>query len=248
MFPLRDNNPTRGRPLVTLALIAVNLAVFFLWQPSAFWLPDPETAQEEQQAFLFAHAVVPCEIAQGEPLDARERLSGLCGEVSGAPGAPVDAAKNVYVAILASLFLHGGLFHIGSNMWFLWIFGNNVEEALGRLRYLAFYLAGGVVATLAFVVLQASYAAPLVGASGAIAAVLGGYLALFPTRRILGLVGVWPVPVPAALFLGLWFFGQFATQEADVAWQAHAAGFAFGFLVTFLVRAPVHARLRRLHA
>ncbi len=244
MFPLRDNNPTRGRPLITLALIAVNLAVFFLWQPAAFWLPDPETAQEEQQAFLFAHAAVPCEIAQGEPLDAEERFSGLCRET---PGAPIDAAKNVYVAVLASLFLHGSLFHIGSNMWFLWIFGNNMEEALGRFRYLGFYLLGGVVATLAFVLLQADQAAPLVGASGAIAAVLGGYLALFPTRRILGLVGVWPVPVPAALFLGLWFFGQFATQDADIAWQAHAAGFAFGFFVTFLVRGPIHARLRRLH-
>lgn len=245
MFPLRDNNPTRARPLFTFALIAVNLTVFFLWQPAAFWLPDPETAQEEQQAFLFAHAAVPCEIAQGEPLDAEERFSGLCRE---APGVPVFPEKNVYAAVLASLFLHGGLLHIGSNMWFLWIFGNNMEEAMGRLRYLAFYLLGGVVATLAFVILQADQAVPLVGASGAIAAVLGGYLALFPTRRILGLVGVWPVPVPAALFLGLWFLGQFAAQADGVAWQAHAAGFAFGFLVTFLARAPLRARLRRLHA
>lgn len=245
MFPLRDNNPTRARPLSTLALIAVNLAVFFAWQPSAFWLPEPGRAEEEQQVFLFAHAVVPCEIMQGQPLDTGERLSGICSDT---PGAPVLPEKNIYAAVLASLFLHGSLFHIGSNMWFLWIFGNNVEEALGRFRYLGFYLLGGGVATLAFVLLQADQAVPLVGASGAIAAVLGGYLALFPTRRILGLVGVWPVPVPAALFLVLWFFGQFATQEDSVAWQAHAAGFAFGFLVTFLSRAPLHARLRRLHA
>lgn len=244
MFPLRDNNPTRGRPLITLALIAVNLAVFFVWQPPAFLVGGSEAAQTEQQAFLFAHAAVPCEIVRGEPLDAAERETGRCRE---APGVPVDAAKNVYAAVFVSLFLHGSLIHIVSNMWFLWIFGNNMEEALGRFRYLGFYLVGGVVATLAFVLLQADQAAPLVGASGAIAAVLGGYLALFPTRRILGLVGVWPVPVPAALFLGLWFFGQFATQETGVAWEAHAVGFAFGFVVTFLVRAPVHARLRRLH-
>ncbi|TAK81108.1 MAG: rhomboid family intramembrane serine protease [Dehalococcoidia bacterium] len=244
MFPLRDNNPTRGWPLMTLALIAVNVAVFFVWQPPAFLVGGSEAAQTEQQAFLFAHAAVPCEIVQGGPLDAAERETGRCRE---APGVPVDAAKNVYAAVFVSLFLHGSLIHIVSNMWFLWIFGNNIEEALGRLPYLAFYLVGGVVATLGFVLLQADQAVPLVGASGAIAAVLGGYLALFPTRRIIGLVGIWPVPVPAALFLGLWFFGQFATQDANVAWEAHAVGFAFGFALTLLVRAPVHARLRRLH-
>lgn len=244
MFPLRDNNPTRGRPFMTLALIAVNVAVFFAWQPSAFWTVGSEAAPAEQEAFLFAHAAVPCEIVQGEPLDAAERATGECRET---PGVPVDAQKNVYLAALVSLFLHGSLLHIVSNMWFLWIFGNNIEEALGRLPYLAFYLVGGVAATLGFVLLQADQAVPLVGASGAIATVLGAYLALFPTRRIIGLVGIWPVPVPAALFLGLWFFGQFATQDADVAWQAHAVGFVFGFVVTFLVRAPVHARLRRLH-
>ena len=245
MFPLRDDNPTRSRPLVTLALIVVNLAVFFLWQPSAFWLPAPDRAGLEQSAFLFQYAVVPCEIVQGAPLDEAELLSGRCSET---PGAPVFPHKNVYAAALASLFLHGGLFHIGSNMWFLWIFGNNMEEAFGRFRYLGFYLLGGVVATLAFVLLQAGQAVPLVGASGAIAAVLGGYLALFPTRRVLGLVGIWPIPVPAAFFLALWFFGQFATEDASTAWQAHVAGFAFGFLATFLLRAPVRARLRRLHA
>lgn len=244
MFPLRDNNPTRGRPLITLALIAVNVAVFFAWQPSVFWVGGSQAAQAEQEAFLFAHAAVPCEIVQGEPLDAAERATGRCHET---PGVPVDAEKHVYAAVLVSLFLHGNLIHIVSNMWFLWIFGNNMEEALGKLPYLAFYLVGGVVATLGFVLLQADVAMPLVGASGAIATVLGGYLALFPTRRIIGLVGVWPVPVPAALFLGLWFLGQFVTQETDVAWQAHAAGFVFGFVVTFLARAPLHARLRRLH-
>ncbi len=244
MFPLRDNNPTRSRPLFTLALIAANLIVFFVWQPRAFWLPEAGRAEETQRAFLFAHAVVPCEIVQGTPLDAAERFTGQCGD---ALGPPVDAEKNVYAAVLASLFLHGSLFHIGSNMWFLWIFGNNMEEALGRFRYLAFYLLGGVVATLGFIFLQADQAVPLVGASGAIAAVLGGYLALFPTRRILGLVGIWPVPVPATLFLGLWFFGQFATQDTGTAWEAHAAGFVFGFVVTFIVRGPIHARLRRLH-
>ena len=98
------------------------------------------------------------------------------------------------------------------------------------------------------VALQADQAVPLVGASGAIAGVLGAYLALFPTRRILGLVGIWPIPLPAALFLGLWFFGQFATSDESIAWQAHATGFAFGFVVAFALRSPLLRRLRRLHA
>lgn len=244
MFPLKDHNPTRTRPVMTLALIAVNLAVFFLWQPSAFWLPDTQ-AEFEQREFLAAHAAVPCEIIRARPLDAAEAESGDCHDP---PGRPLFPQKHIYFSVLASLFLHGSLFHIASNMWFLWIFGNNIEEAFGRFRYLAFYLAGGIIATLGFVVLQASQAAPLVGASGAIAAVLGAYLALFPARRILGLVGIWPVPVPAALFLGLWFFGQFATQDGSVAWEAHVAGFAFGFLATLATRRTLLRRLRRLHA
>lgn len=245
MFPLKDHNPTRTRPVVTLALIAVNLAVFFLWQPSAFWLPDPETAADEQGEFLYANAAVPCEIVQGRPVDVIEVSTNVCHED---PGEPIFPEKHVYLPLLVSLFLHGGLFHIGGNMWFLWLFGNNIEEVFGRLRYLAFYLVSGVFATLGFVALQADQAVPLVGASGAIAGVLGAYLALFPTRRILGLVGIWPIPVPAALFLGLWFFGQFATSDESIAWQAHAAGFAFGFVVAFALRAPLLRRLRRLHA
>lgn len=244
MFPLKDHNPTRTRPVMTLALIAVNLAVFFLWQPSAFWIPDPQ-AEVEQHDFLVAHAAVPCEIVHARPLDAREADTNVCREH---PSAPLFPEKHIYFSVMASLFLHGSLFHIASNMWFLWLFGNNIEEVFGRFRYLAFYLAGGVIATLGFVAFQADQAAPLVGASGAIAAVLGAYLALFPTRRILGLIGIWPVPVPAALFLGLWFFGQFGTQDGGVAWEAHVGGFAFGFVATLATRQPLLRRLRRLHA
>lgn len=245
MFPLRDSNPTRIRPIVTLALIAANVLVFFAWQPSAFWSsPTSEAAVKEQETFLFAHALVPCEVVENAPLDAVEISTGRCGDL---PAAPVYGGKHVQAALFVSLFLHGGLLHLASNMWFLWIFGNNVEEAWGHIRYTALYLGGGLAASLAFVALQADQAVPLVGASGAIATVLGAYLALFPTRRILGLVGIWPVPVPAALFLGLWFVGQFATQETNIAWEAHAAGFAAGFVVTYTVRTSLLRRLRRLH-
>ncbi len=250
MFPLRDINPTRTRPIITLALIVANLVVFFGWQPSAFWVPVGDAAAAEaagaaQGEFLFANAAIPCEVLRGEPVDIREASLGEC---SATPGPAVFPEKQIYGSVLVSLFLHGSLLHIASNMWFLWIFGNNVEEAFGTIRYLAFYLLGGVVATLVFVGLQAEQAVPLVGASGAIAAVLGGYLALFPGRQVIGLIGIWPIPVPAILFLGLWFIGQFATQDAGIAWEAHAAGFAFGFLATLPIRQPLRARLRRLHA
>ena len=107
------------------------------------------------------------------------------------------------------MFLHGSVAHVLFNMWFLWIFGNNVEEAFGHLRYLFFYVAGGVAATAAFVALNPNSTAPLVGASGAIAAMLGAYAVLFPRHKVLSLLGWFILPVPAALFLGIWFVVQF---------------------------------------
>jgi membrane associated rhomboid family serine protease len=144
--------------------------------------------------------------------------------------------KIPFLSMLTSMFLHGGVGHVLFNMWFLWIFGNNVEEAFGRLRYILMYIVGGVAATMAFVVANPDSTIPLVGASGAIAAVLGSYAVLFPGHRVLSLLGWFVVPVPAALFLGLWFVAQFGLGGTNVAWEAHAGGFAFGFALTLLFR------------
>jgi membrane associated rhomboid family serine protease len=144
--------------------------------------------------------------------------------------------KNVYLAVLTSLFLHGSLAHLAFNMLFLWIFGNNLEDRWGRVRYLLFYLAAGIVATLAFVLTSPHSVVPLIGASGAIAGVMGAYLVLFPTTRILGLVGFLPLPLPAWVFLGFWFGSQFLGGSDGVAYAAHVGGFLFGMAVGGVVR------------
>ncbi len=225
MFPLKDVNPTRIIPYVTIGLIIANLLVFFLIQG--------RQTPAEQEEFLYRRAAIGCEITTLQPLSAEEIITGKC--LSGSEE-PVFPEKIPFFSVLTSMFLHGGIGHVVFNMWFLWIFGNNVEEAFGRLRYILMYIAGGVGATLAFVAANPDSTIPLVGASGAIAAVLGSYAVLFPGHRVLSLLGWFIVPVPAAVFLGVWFVLQFGLGGTNVAWEAHAGGFAFGFALTLLFR------------
>ncbi len=227
LFPIRDINPTRIFPLLTLALIAANVAVFFALQPF--------TDEAESEEFFYEYAAIACELQTGDPLDLSEIQEARCEEDS---SSPVFPDKNVYVAGLVSMFLHGGIAHLGFNMWSLWIFGNNVEEAFGRVGYLAMYLLTGVVATLGFVALNLDSTVPLVGASGAIAGVMGAYLVLFPTHRIMTIVFFYLTAVPAAFFLAIWFLLQFsvAGAETNVAWEAHVFGFLAGVAITLPLR------------
>lgn len=236
MIPIRDINPTAIRPIVTLALIAVNVFVFFLVQP--------QDSQEELDRFAYEYAAIPCELRTQDPLDATELSTGECSEAD--RGSEVFPDKMVLLSVLSSMFLHGGVLHIAFNMWSLWIFGNNVEEAFGTIGYLAMYVVGGIVATVGYAALNPDSTIPLVGASGAIAAVMGAYLVLFPTHRILSLFGFFFIPVPAVLFIGIWFVGQFGIDPAsNIAWEAHVAGFAFGVVIALLLRSVL---LRRLEA
>ncbi len=238
MIPIRDLNPTRIVPILTIALIAVNLAAFFLWQPR-------DNLAEETE-FLYENAAISCELTTGEALTIEEIQRGVC--IEGDSRVPAEfPGKNIWLAALVSMFLHGSVLHILGNMWFLWIFGNNVEEAYGSLAFLAMYLAAGVAATATFVFANPDAVDPLIGASGAIAGVLGAYLVLFPTHRVLTLLFYLFVPIPAILFLGIWFFGQFAFQEAGVAWEAHVGGFLFGVLLTLPLRTILLRRISRLH-
>lgn len=234
MLPLRDVNPTRTTPWVTLLLIAASVAVFFGIQG------QNTTAEEEE--FLYRRAAISCEILTGDPLTIDEIRQGLCESVA---GTPVFPEKSPLLSILTSMFLHGDLLHLLFNMWSLWIFGNNVEEAFGHLGYALVYLTGGVFATLAFAFVNPDSTVPLVGASGAIAAALGAYAVLFPGHRVLTFVGWFVLPLPAILFLGLWFFAQFGLGGTNTAWEAHVGGFVFGLVVAMLFRRSL---LRRVAA
>ena len=236
MFPLRDLNATRIVPILTVALIAVNVAVFFLWQPHDSLI--------EENDFLYERAAIACEITTGDPLSEAEIASDECSDTVADPAFP---QKSVWLAALVSMFLHGGIAHLASNMWFLWIFGNNVEEAYGTGGYILMYLAAGVGATAAFVYANPDATVPMIGASGAIAGVLGAYLVLFPTHRVLTLFFFMFVHVPAGAYLALWFFLQFAYQEPGVAWEAHVGGFIVGVLLTLPLRSVLLGRVRRLH-
>jgi len=217
VLPLRDNVPTRHFPLITVALIVVNVLVWVLYQ-----LPDLQGSVDE----LAYH---PCEVEDS------------CRTVG----------QDWPLTALTSMFMHGSWLHLLGNMLFLWIFGNNVEDALGKLRYLLFYLVGGFAATAAQTFVTLAYATdaettiPNVGASGAVSAVLGAYLLLLPRAKVLTVIFFILREVPAVLFLGIWFAFQLLDGGASltnpeegggVAFFAHIGGFAFGFLVVKLVQ------------
>ncbi len=230
MLPIRDVNPTAIRPLLTWLIVAVNVVVFLLVQPSS---------EAELEEFIYEYAAIACEITTGEPLAAQEIRTGVCSDSPGS--AVVFPRKSLPGSIVLSMFLHAGIAHILFNLWSLWIFGNNVEEAFGHLGFAIFYLLSGVAATFGFVALNPDLTVPLIGASGAIAAVMGAYLVLFPRHQIMTLIFVRIVAIPAVAFLGIWFFSQFLFTAGSVAWEAHVAGFAFGVLVTL----PFRRRLLR---
>jgi membrane associated rhomboid family serine protease len=232
LLPLRDVNPTRITPFVTLALIAANLLVYFLIQGRG--------TAEEQQALVYERAAISCEVTTGFPLGIDEIVSNTC--LAGAQD-PVFPDKNVFLALLTSMFLHGSVGHVLFNMWFLWIFGNNVEEAYGHVGYLLLYIIGGLAATAAYVGFNPDATVPLVGASGAVAVAMGAYLVLFPGHRVLSLVGWLFLPVPAAVFLVFWFVAQFGLGGTNTAWEAHAGGFVFGAGISLFLRSMLMRRV-----
>lgn len=242
MFPLRDLNPTRRTPVVTLLLIVACIGVWVFWQQ------EPQRSDLDDLVFNLEQAAIPCELVQGRPLSEPE-LRAAYGQFGGdyescgiggddAPGAVPD--KNVWLAAVASMFLHGGFMHIAGNMLYLWIFGNNIEDHLGHVRYLLFYLVGGIAALVAHVVLQPDSVVPVVGASGAIAAIMGAYLTWFPrapVRTIVVLGFPLLLTIQARWLLGFWFVLQFFTSpNSGVAWAAHVGGFVFGVAFGLLVR------------
>ena len=256
VIPLHDANPARRFPLVTIVLLLVNVGVYFLVQPQAGEVEQVQVDGRSgeidgQLAFNLEQAAIPCEVVERRPLGIEEVQdtfaqgdSTACDDDGG--GSPVFPAKNVLLAVMTSMFLHGGLLHLGGNMLFLWIFGNNIEDRLGHVRYLIFYVAAGVVATLAHIAVQPASTVPVVGASGAIAGVMGAYLVWFPKARVTTLFVFFIIlfrQVQARWVLAIWFFSQFLVNPNEgVAWVAHVGGFVFGVLVGLLVRGSTAAR------
>lgn len=230
MLPIRDLNPSRTPPIVTWLIVGITALIFFTVQGGA---GDPLALEEH----LYQAASIPCEITTGEPLSPIEINGGSCEK--GDPA--LFSGKNIWFSVLASIFFHGGIGHLISNLWVLIIFGNNVEDAFGHTSYLIFYLMAGLAASAAHILIRPDSTLPVVGASGAIAGVMGAYAVLFPGARVTSIVPpffFWPFAMPALLFLGIWFVSQFllAGAESNIAWEAHVAGFAFGLIVAMVGR------------
>ena len=217
-----------------MLLIAACIGVFFFVQQG---LGSGPQAQSDQNEFAFGNAAIPCEVIRGRPLATEEVIETLeAGDDTACTSDPSTPAvfpgKNVWLAVVYSMFLHGGLLHLGSNMLFLWIFGNNIEDTQGKFRYLIFYLLAGLAATAAHIAIQPASTVPVVGASGAIAGVMGAYLVLFPNvpiRTVVIFFFITFIEVRAKWLLGFWFVSQFFISPGDgVAWMAHVGGFVFG--------------------
>lgn len=237
LFPIGDDNTTRtSTPYVNYALIAVNILVFVFLQGLG-----------SNDNFTYAYSTVPAEILSGRDIITRPVIiENFTGQRLQMPGLQPTLIP-VYFTLITSMFMHGGIAHIFGNMLFLWIFGDNIEDRLGHVRYLIFYLICGVLAGLAHVFVTYTTAAdsssllvPSLGASGAISGVLGGYLLLFPTNRVIVLLSWFVTPVPAFVAIGLWFVFQLISglgmlgsgaKAGGVAYGAHVGGFVAGLLL-----------------
>jgi membrane associated rhomboid family serine protease len=241
VFPLRDNIPTDRFPVVTVALIVANVLMYFLFQKGGISLGSPDS-----QAFnenLVDYAVFPYEVTH--PGDHCEAVPGgfACEGQQGVTGT-AGPQPATWITLFTSMFMHGGLLHLGGNMLFLWIFGNNVEDSMGPIKFILFYVLGGLAADAAQIAVGPNSAVPTIGASGAVAGVLGGYLLLFPRARVVTVVFIifffTILELPAILFLVIWIgqqflFGYFdlvgSDGEGGVAYFAHIGGFVFGLLL-----------------
>ena len=245
MFPLKDNIPTDRFPVVTVALILINVFVFlFLQQPSGFSSVNDQTVVNYGAIpYELTHPGKHCDLVRGVDQRGQQGETVACEDQAGVRGT-AEPQPSTLLTILTSMFMHGGFLHIIGNMLFLWIFGNNIEDSMGRLKFILFYLLGGVAAVALQVAVEPNSTAPTVGASGAIAGVLGGYVLLYPRARVLTLIFiiffVTFVELPAMLVLGFWFLQQVffgavgltgpTGGGGGVAYFAHIGGFLFGLL------------------
>jgi len=247
VIPVHDLNPLRRTPWVTYALVAINVVVLLLTPGMLPGSLGPAATVCRQQAFDYQYGAVPRELVKDRPL--REVVTGQVALTARGPACVVGHPgyhKNPVLSVLTAMFVHAGWLHLLGNMLFLLIFGNNVEDRFRKLPYLIFYVACGYAAAYGFAFLHPGSVVPLVGASGAIAGVLGAYLALYPRARVWSLVPFLffiPLRIPAWIVLGLWFVLQWLYAVGGlggggaVAYVAHVFGFLAGLLVGLVVRA-----------
>ena len=216
MLPLKDNNPTHITPYVTYALIAANVLVFLIM----LMLPDDLEGRTK-----FSLGAIPAVIFQIKAIAAQDAILP----------SSVD-----FLSILSSQFLHAGWWHLIGNMLYLWVFGNNIEDAMGHVRFLIFYLLCGTGAALINAGMDPNSVIPTIGASGAISGVLGAYLLLYPRARVMVFAFYMLLPLPAFLVLGMWIFMQVANLggggASNIAWWAHIGGFAVGMVLVMLFK------------
>jgi membrane associated rhomboid family serine protease len=268
LLPLKDNIPTRTFPIVTVVIILINVAVYFGFEKGGL-------SDVGDQKVVVHYSAIPYEITHPGKLCGERARVGPERQVVGAGGGVLCEGKTeqfvdtqtgqrvrekvvrvvdrnqppAWFTILSAMFMHGSLLHIAGNMLFLWIFGNNIEDAMGRIKFIFFYLLGGVVAALAQIAIAPSASTPTLGASGAVAAVLGGYALLYPRARVITLIFivffVTVIELPALLVLGAWFVLQLLDASSQpltgggVAYFAHIGGFLFG-LITIKLFATRH--------
>ena len=256
LFPFHDNNSTERTPVVTLALIAINVVGFLAVQR----LPT-----RDRHLLAYTHDFVPARIAQLSdpkpiviPFERQRVLHPVFGPIEQRKNLHLEPApRQILATLITCMFLHAGWLHLIGNMWFLWVFGNNVEDRLGPLPYLAVYLLGGLLASGCHWLTGPASLSPVIGASGAVAAVLGAYAITWPWARIHTLVFLFVfitvIDLPALLVLGLWFLGQLleGTRALNmritggVAWWAHVGGFVAGMVLMPVVSAALGAGQRQ---
>ena len=234
IFPISDDNSDRGTtPVVNYLLIAANVLVFFFFQ-----------GMGQNERFTYAWATVPQEIVNNRDI-AAEVPVGIDPQTGRPASIPLQPTPlPVYFTLFSSMFMHGSFMHLFGNMLYLWIFGDNLEDRMGRARYLVFYLLCGLIASLSHVLMNADSFIPSLGASGAISGVLGGYLVLFPKRRVLVIMLRILTHVPAVVAIGIWFAFQLlegylnrGAEGGGVAYAAHIGGFIAGLVLVKLFTA-----------
>ena len=258
MIPIKDNIPTQRFAFVTVALIVVNVIVYLLSiRHGGSLFSGPDTQEVLKYGAIpdaLTHSGVHCaEVTQSTGFG-QEVVGVSCdSSLLSANGIPAENTLVPWQTVFTSMFMHGSILHLGGNMLFLWIFGNNVEDSMGPLKFLLFYLVGGIAALALQVVIAPASTAPTIGASGAIAAVLGGYIILYPRARVLTLVFIilffTVIELPAVVMLGIWFAEQALFGAANltnptgggggVAYFAHVGGFAFGLAAVRLLATRV---------